>query len=77
MGVWVSSFDSRIFSYIFRLNVIGVKNYSNGLWGNNNRTSLLQLRVPDAFPDTPAIHVLIHQLGRPLEIVKNAIILDI
>ena len=31
MGVWATSFDSLIFSYIFKLNVIGVRNYFNGL----------------------------------------------
>ena len=65
------SFDSLIFSYIFKLNVIGVRNYPNGLWGNNNRLNLLQLRLPDLIPDKPAIHVLNHRLGSPLEIVNN------
>ena len=71
MGVWATSFDSLIFSYIFKLNVIGLRNFPNGLLGNNNRLYLLQLQMPDLIPDKPAIHVLNHQFGSPLEIVNN------
>ena len=38
MGEWTTSFYSLVFSYIFKLNVSGVRNHSNGLWGNSNRT---------------------------------------
>ena len=71
MGVWATSFDSLIFSYIFKLNVIGVRNYSNGLWGNCNQTFMHQLRLPDIIPESPAIYVLNHQFGSPLGIVNN------
>ena len=54
-----------------KLNVIGIHNYSYGLYGNNMHTHLLQLRLPYLIPDKPAIHVLHHQLGSPLEIVNN------
>ena len=43
MGVWATSFDSLIFSYIFKLNVIGVRKYPNSLLGNNNQLYILQL----------------------------------
>ena len=71
MGVWATSFNTLIFSYIMKLNVIGIRNYPNGLYGNNMHTHLLQLRLPDLIPNKPAIHVLHHQLGSPMEIINN------
>ena len=71
MGEWATSFDSLILSYIFKLNVIGLRNHSNGLWGNSNQNFMHQLRLPDIFPEFPAIYVLNHQLGSPLEVANN------
>ena len=54
-----------------KLNVIGIRNYPNGLYINNMHTHLLQLRLPDLIPDKSAIHMFHRQLGTPLEIVNN------
>ena len=71
MGVWATTFDTLIFSYIMTLNVIVIGNYLNGFSANNMHHYLLQLRLPDVIPDKPAIHVYFHRFGSPLEIANN------
>ena len=71
MRVWATTFDTLIFSYIMKLNVIVIGNYLNGFSANNMHHYLLQLRLPDVIPDKPAIHVYFHRLGSPLEITSN------
>ena len=72
MGVCATTFDTLIFSYIMRLNVVVIEKFINGFSGNNMYVYLQQLRLPDVFPNKPAIHVYFHQLGRPLEITNNS-----
>ena len=57
MGVWATTFDTLIFSYIMRLNVVVIANYLNGFFANNMHCYLQQLRLPDVIPNEPAICV--------------------
>ena len=71
MGVWATTFDTLIFSYIMRLNVVVIENYLNGFSANNMHCYLQQLRLPDVIPNKPAIHVFFHQFGRSLDLTNN------
>ena len=71
MGVWANTFDTLIFSYVTKLNVITIGNYRNGMIANSMYSYLLQLGFSNIIPDRPAIHVYFHIFGRPFEKVNN------
>ena len=71
MGVWATTFDTLIFSYVTKLNVITIGNYRNGTIANSMHSYLLQLGFSNIIPDIPAIHVYFHIVSRPLEKVNN------
>ena len=50
-----------------KINVIGIGNYFGNFSANNMHSYAQQLRLPETFPDKPAIHVYFHKYGCPLE----------
>ena len=71
MGVLATTFDTLEFFYIMRLNIIAIRNDVSNISANNMHSYLLQLRLPDVIQDKPAIHMLHHRIGRPLDIFSN------
>ena len=71
MGEWANTFEIFIFSYVMKINVIGIGNYLGSFSENNMHEYALQLRLPDTFPDKPSIHLYFHKCGHPLEMNNN------
>ena len=67
MGEWANTLDTFIFSYLMKINVIGIGNYLGRFHENNMHVYAQQLRLPSTFPDKPAIHVYFHKYGHALE----------
>ena len=70
-GVWATTFDSLIFVYVLKLNVITIRNYVNRFNANNMYSHLLQLQVHNSILVKSVIHIYFHKCGSPLEKAKN------
>ena len=71
MGEWANTFEICVFSYVMKINVIGIGNYLGSFSANNMHEYGVQLRLPDTFSDKPTIHVYFHKYGYPFEMNNN------
>ena len=70
-GVWATTFDTLILSYVMKLNVIVIGNYLNGFSANSMHYYLPQLRLPIIIEVELSIRVYFNQFVSPLEMVDD------